>query len=464
MRNIALDNFRGFKQQKFKFSKVNILIGENSSGKSSFLKFILALKQTAFNKNINLKLFGDYADLGNYEETIYNNDVERKLSFSFEYNKEYANYYRQVLLQFNEKLDEAVKQNLITQLNETIKDCVVHPTKIQYVLDKNLSKHDSIKITFSNKAIGELEIEHLDNSNIILGNNPKCNLIFHDINGNKYLLEDIDYLPEAFASKIISSNLKRECDKIFEDNDVTFFKIAYLLITQNFLEFNLEKVNFSNPLHSSPARFFYSRDISKNQYKNINIETLVSFFSDDSKSAEEKKRMMLGINEAVLFFGLADEIKIEHDNNMSVFQVKVKIKDLWSNITDVGYGVSLQIPIILQAILSEINEGEIILIEQPETHLHPKLQANFIDTLLKIGKRNTYFIETHSEYIVRKLQSIIKSKAHDITHEDITIHYFKRGNNGFEISEHLIDEFGKLTPNIPSGFFDSSYLLAKELL
>ncbi|HWY10784.1 MAG TPA: AAA family ATPase [Bacteroidia bacterium] len=88
---IGIDNFRSFKGQEFGFSKVNILIGENSAGKSSLLKFILALKQT-MNKGTNLKLHGEYVDLGNYQEVIYYHELSNKLRFSFNFEDECKNY------------------------------------------------------------------------------------------------------------------------------------------------------------------------------------------------------------------------------------------------------------------------------------------------------------------------------------------------------------------------------------
>mgnify|MGYP000250566132 CR=1 FL=1 len=99
-----------------------------------------------------------------------------------------------------------------------------------------------------------------------------------------------------------------------------------------------------------------------------------------------------------------------------------------------------------------------------EVHLHPSLQSKFIETLLSLGERNKYFIETHSEHIIRKLQVLIKNNEYDLKSEDVTIHYFKRGTDKFEITNHVINENGKLTPKFPGGFFDNSYNLIKDLL
>ncbi len=172
------------------------------------------------------------------------------------------------------------------------------------------------------------------------------------------------------------------------------------------------------------------------------------------------------MNKTIKEFGIAEEIEVIKDKQLPVLALHVKTKDFWSNITDVGYGVSLQLPILLQAILSEhyTKRGETILIEQPEVHLHPTLQAKFIETLLSMGSKNNYFIETHSEHIIRKLQVLIKNKQYGLKPEDISIQYFKRDPKKFSVSSHSIDSDGKLNPSFPSGFFDTSYSLVKQLL
>ncbi|HXU28159.1 MAG TPA: AAA family ATPase, partial [Bacteroidia bacterium] len=122
MEKIVIDNFRSFKDQEFNFSKVNILIGENSGGKSSFLKFILALKQTVLNKGVNLKLNGDYVDLGNYYEVIHQHEVEKNLSFSFEFGKEYVDYYYKFLIAYLDKPSEEEKKTFTNFLDKELGD------------------------------------------------------------------------------------------------------------------------------------------------------------------------------------------------------------------------------------------------------------------------------------------------------------------------------------------------------
>jgi hypothetical protein len=69
---------------------------------------------------------------------------------------------------------------------------------------------------------------------------------------------------------------------------------------------------------------------------------------------------------------------------------------------DVGFGISQLLPFIVQALATE---GQVISIEQPEVHVHPRLQADIGDLLAECAKNlgNQFLIETHSEHLVLRL-------------------------------------------------------------
>ena len=242
------------------------------------------------------------------------------------------------------------------------------------------------------------------------------------------------------------------------------FSPAYLLIFQNFINEEIDQIRFVNPIGNNPKRFYFQED-KKSSYKLIDIEKFINILGDKNLSIKEQAERIDLINETIKKFGIAEEIKIVKNKDIPVLTLNVKTKGYWSNITDVGYGVSLQIPILFQALLSEhyTPNGQTILIEQPEVHLHPSLQAKFMETLIGIGNRNSYFIETHSEHIIRKLQVLVKNNYNDLKSDDISIYYFRRDRNKFNITEHKILKSGKLSQPFPEGFFDTSYNLVKEL-
>ena len=301
---------------------------------------------------------------------------------------------------------------------------------------------------------------------------------FTNLDGNSILLNDITYDKEGFLSLVKGSSLhssirgfyKFSEEDLVQDGEAkiafqnAFFPIAYLLVIQNYLKYYIEKIEYINPIKTFPSRIYLVKDDKQAAHIN-DIEDFVNFFSRNKELSDKYLKDFIKI---LNDFGIANELEILKDERLPVLELRVKINDLFSNINDVGYGVSLQLPIILKCFLAEVmpeKHGSIIFIEQPEVHLHPKLHAKLIETILKLSKHTTYFIETHSEHIIRKLQVAVKNKSTSkVVSDDVTIHYLIRGKKVSVVTHHTIQESGKLNPVFASGFFDNSYMLSKELL
>lgn len=109
----------------------------------------------------------------------------------------------------------------------------------------------------------------------------------------------------------------------------------------------------------------------------------------------------------------------------------------------------------------------ILIIEEPEANLHPNLQSKLADILVMAHQEfGIHFIlETHSEYLIRKLQYLVAKK--EISQEDVTINYFNSDEfvtaNEKKVKEIKIDEFGGLTDTFGPGFFDEATQLQFEL-
>ena len=118
---------------------------------------------------------------------------------------------------------------------------------------------------------------------------------------------------------------------------------------------------------------------------------------------------------------------------------------------DVGFGVSQLLPFIVQSLVSE---GQIISIEQPEVHVHPKLQADLGDLLaeaIKEPRSNRFIVETHSEHLILRLQRLVYEKR--IKPEDVSVIYVSRGYEGAKAERLHLDEEGDFIDEWPNGFF-----------
>lgn len=350
----------------------------------------------------------------------------------------------------------------VSQAKKIVNTYKSSKTSISFEFSSKLNDHSSIKTVIYNDQIGTLEILQTKQAERFRQMSSNLKFSFKELDG---VIENCSCEKEGFLT-LFTPELKSKCEELYTDkSDYLFYSIAYLLVFQNYVDDAIKKIRFVNPIGTSPKRFYFQED-TKATYKLIDIEKFVNVIGDKNLNEKEYEERLVLLNQTIKSFGIADEVSVIKDKQLPVIALNVKTKDFWSNITDVGYGVSLQIPILFQALLSEnyTKGGQTILIEQPEVHLHPTLQAKFIETLLSIGSKNSYFIETHSEHIIRKLQVLIKNKEFNLSAKDVTIHYFKREELKFNISEHKIDENGRLTPVFPDGFFDTSYSLVKQLL
>lgn len=487
MFKLRLKNFRSFLDEEFDFSRINILIGENSAGKSSVLKFLLAIKQSLFSQdrsNYNLLFFGDEVDLGNYTEVIYKHETERNLGFEFEFLTNYNSFCKSYFTYVdNQFILTANGPNLIgnfyehySEVLETYigdgRDC---PTIISVELNSDLSKHENIKLLLKNSNLGEISFVF----NVLDVHNPKFKLsystkVFSIVFYSKSLNQEIQllnmsYQKQGFLSKINIPDLREkinEYHKFYNQDELAkiYWQIRYLLLTQDYLEYLIEKIDYINPiLNPNNERIYLKRD-----KKDVGIIRTISDIINFSTLLEDAN-FLKDLVSALSNIGILDDIEILNETHTD--ELRVVLNKLSSNLLDVGDGVSLQIRIFAQVLLAHNSydkfdgRGRIEMIEQPEARLHPNLQAKFIDSILKIGIFNIYFIETHSEHIIRMLQILVKSKDNDLKSEDVSIHYLKKIEDITMKSFHTINsETGKLTPNFPKGFYDVSYDLAFRLL
>ena len=119
-------------------------------------------------------------------------------------------------------------------------------------------------------------------------------------------------------------------------------------------------------------------------------------------------------------------------------------------LTDIGLGVFQILPTL--ALCYYVPEGSILILEQPETHLHPKAQGDLVDVFIDVVKnRNIQIIlETHSEYLLSRLQRRIAEE--EIPATDTALYFCQVNHGTSEIERLNMDEYGNIT-NWPQDFF-----------
>jgi len=123
------------------------------------------------------------------------------------------------------------------------------------------------------------------------------------------------------------------------------------------------------------------------------------------------------------------------------------------NLNQVGIGISQLLPIIVLILTSK--EHDILLIENPEVHLHPKLQALFVDLcLFAVENNRKLVVETHSEHVINRLRYRIKKSPHYL--EKVSVLFLDKLEGEVKYTDVHIDKDGKID-FWPENFFDQSY-------
>ncbi len=173
-----------------------------------------------------------------------------------------------------------------------------------------------------------------------------------------------------------------------------------------------------------------------------------------------------------------DEVLL--DRYATAVMVDLGIHDLRHGINvslrDVGVGISQIAPILVHA---HANENKLIAIEQPEIHIHPKLQAELGDVFIEsaLGERkNSFLIETHSEHLILRIlrrirettdkefsdwsDELKKTCPNGIRPEDVAVLYVEPGEDGAKVIELPVTLDGDFSRPWPDGFFSER---SKEL-
>ena len=160
--------------------------------------------------------------------------------------------------------------------------------------------------------------------------------------------------------------------------------------------------------------------------------------------------------------GLFADIKVRrHGKQISdPFQLQVKVQSgSHANIMDVGYGVSQSLPILVSLLSGEGNvtsgrrygnSAKTFLLQQPEVHLHPRGQAELAELFARVAKkgRNRFLIETHSDYIVDRIRILVRRKI--LRPNDVSIIFFEPKHNAAKMHNISLDKFGNLKDAPPS--------------
>lgn len=382
---------------------------------------------------------------------------------------------------FNYKVFHAINNNLIKRgiknvydafdlLKDIEKDAIVDVLELDLKMIHKISGKSFDSFIFPDEFGGEW-------SNFLntLFNSP-FRILKKDVSTAS--LEDLLFFDNNV--NVPDSNGKRYED--YREVDWNGFASSYLLcinIIRDTLRGGLESLNnlkdiqFINSERIVERRVFLDSEGSEfnrliNEYLLLEAGKsirLPSFKNDMPISFESRRNF---IDKWLNKFEIAEGYEVERNAEGIGSLAFLIINGKKTLLADVGYGINKLFPLILKIAIS--NKNSTIFIEEPESNLHPAMQSKLADLFVDAHQvfGHYFVLETHSEYLIRKLQFLVASEKSNAKAEDINIYYFyhpdKIPEGKKQVEKLEMREDGILKQDFGKGFFDESVMLTIDLL
>ncbi len=503
---------------------ITFLLGSNSSGKSTFLRCFPLIKQSITTRTTGPILwFGDLVDFGSFSEALNNKSNSKEICFAYKFqipknSGRSMNAAQFRLLQLHpiiEDLDIVIEIKVTTeekrQKNTICKEFSLsisgHTINIEIdsakevlVFDVNgrniLAEGLRLKADQSNGFIPQIykpkdEREGEDDSFYPSMNERIRNLFLVDklvelsrkLVHHKTSQSTVNWLVKGFgigSSKSMLANLQnttrggkkwsKETEKWSENSDefksfrdliIANSMFSILWYCNNYVSGFARNVSYIGPVRATAERYYRSQDLAVGEVdpQGKNLAMFLRNLTDpDRKDFANWTEKYLGFSVNI---------------SSSVGHVSLKIKEeilmTEINLADTGFGFSQILPILTQLWWLGRKSTKatvrsmypvIFAIEQPELHLHPKLQALLADSFIatvkaakEIGLDLRLIIETHSETLINRLGHRIANN--DYPEEDVNVVLFDKSQSDNHISVRIAsyDQEGFLN-NWPLGFFE----------
>lgn len=419
MKTLYVDNYKGFVDTFIPFLDVNFLVGENSTGKTAILNLLNILSTPSFwlspefnNETVELGYFNEIVNQCSSDKSYFSIGIDFKERKS----KESSQYF---WMKFKGK------NNL--------------PCIAEYM---TIIEDKSVLVTLSSTSIYYQTMSY---------------------KGENF----IDWIPKHRKFTTLKKKLQ----------PIKFFKTPPLGILRNIIKMEVigKTENISKnkiiipPIFTSILWFSPIRAKAQRVYESFKQ----SFSPEGDHIPNVLKTIMSsrdkgndgGIVDALIKFGkessLFDNILIDEygRGKGAPYSINVLYDSLSIKITNVGYGVSQVMPLIVEIVTAK---NDTITIQQPEVHLHPKAQAAFGELIYNsvAENKNTFIIETHSDFTINRFRykSAQSKEKNKISGQ---ILFFERHSKGTTVTPIKINENGQYPMDMPKTY--GTFFIDEEL-
>ena len=437
LRTLRVQNFKAWRDTgAIELAPLTILFGSNSSGKSSINHFLMMLRQTMRSPDRNSVFdFGDVnaaVRLGSFRDVIFGHDLERELSFITEWQLPSPMTIR----------DPRSRKRYVGDRLEFQASARQPGGRIRTVQSEGF--------TYRLRSDGEMALA------VSMKRDEKRT--------NRWQLDAENY--ELIRTKGRAWELPRPVQFYGYPNEASIYfqNSLFLADLELALEERLGSISYLGPLRSPPERLYSWSGNVPPEVGWRGESTVQAILAASERTLNWKPRSRLAPFQEVIARWLAEmglvhsfsvgEIAPDRDEYEVLVKTSARAEEV--KLTDVGFGVSQVLPVVVQSFYAPAHST--VLMEQPEIHLHPSVQASLADLFIAAvtaregGERRgvQLVVESHSEHLLRRLQRRIAEGT--IKETDVAVYFCYSGTRGSDMDRLEIDSYGDII-NWPPDFF-----------
>lgn len=434
--DLRIENFKSWENTgRIRLAPITVFFGTNSSGKSSIAQLLLMLQQTAASSDRSRVLdTGDreaQVDVGSYREFIHHHDVKRDLRFELRWTQ-------------------------------------VRPFEVRDILDSTVRFSDThlaleSQIYADERRPNDLRVRYFKYS--LGGESVKFSAGLTHSSGNRYSLDVEGMAPRRTRGRPWELPAPGRFYG-FPDEAVAYYQNTEFLQDLSLaFERALDSISYLGPLRIDPERVYIWAGGTPEDVGILGDRTVDALLAAPEErkfnlQAGQHLRSLQGmVAERLHALGLIQSFRVapiapgrpEHE-----VRVRVSADSDEVLLTDVGFGLSQVLPVVVQSFYAQPNST--IVMEQPELHLHPSVQQNLADFFVAAANAREngeargiqFIIESHSEHFLRRLQRRIADET--IGPESVALYFCERKGGRSALRELDVDLFGNVT-NWPVDFF-----------
>lgn len=447
---LRLTNFKAWKELEVRFATVTGVFGANSAGKSSLIQFLLLLKQTrdATDRRIVLD-FGvpdSPANLGTFPDVVHGRDTAADISWELVWTLperlkiEAQSADRQPV----EFTGEEMETGCTVGLSDAGKSPTLFTRNLIYRIGDHSFVYESASGT-DNKSVYELQVRS-----------------DRDFKPLRVWGRQPSRISPPVKAHVFPAQLKRS----YQNADfLSDLELAY--------EDLMDRIYYLGPLRVFPQRQYYWNGASPADVGPSGERAMDAVLAATARGARRRLKRYshnLPFQKVIAHWlrqlGLIDRFSMSEigaGSNLYQARVEANASAVTTTLSDVGIGVSQVLPVLV--LLYYVPEGSVVLLEQPEIHLHPAVQSRLADFFLCVAKQRKLqiVVESHSQHMLQRLQRRVaeggvgvpgkgSTYPFDISSDDVRLYFSSVYRGVGRLDDLRLNQWGEIE-NWPDDFF-----------